>query len=176
MYKNIIKLSGLMSGFNNRKNEFNYSLFSTDGNLVSTDTRRMMIIEDVRPAPKENMLLKCSKISSKIETYCNCMVLNTPARLESEVGLYPDYKRVIPKNLKDIIYLDGDVDVDELLFIIYNQVAVNHKFILDLFKVKNIRLHSVQFGDDAFSPFVINGEIDGHKFKYIIMPLRLKRR
>ncbi len=160
-----------MSDFNNLKVELNYSLFSTDGDLVSTDANRMLIIEGVQPAPKNNMLLKCSSISPKIDSTCNLMKLNTPARHENEVGKYPEYMRIIPKYLKDTINLQDNIDIDNLLKILYNKVLFNYKYILDLYKIKDICIKNVEFNETPRDPFVISGTIDGYKFKYIIMPI-----
>jgi hypothetical protein len=155
------------------KQEFRY-LYNDTKALVATDGRRILILNTVLSSDIE-CLLMVKKVSTSTYTP-NTIVEGYPAI--TDAVSYPDYERIIP-NKKDRTVLDisyGSDDCNELIcFIARLGLTFNVKFIQDLFvnKVNFIITKLIYDKDDINNPFMLEGNIDGYDFKYIVSPIRL---
>lgn len=173
--KNIMKLHGLIAPADHVNYKINYTLYDVkEEKLVSTDTSRLLVTEEIEADYKDNILIKTSRIKKQIEGEGNYNLIfeKYPALLEEKVGRYPDYQRIVPPDTSyfDTISLE-DKDIDEVLQVLYNHVLFNYKFIEELFKCKaNLKEVWIDEKNPARKPFVVLGEVDDKKFKYVIMP------
>lgn len=170
--KNVLKLSSLVADYNNPRMEINYTFY--DGkNLVSTDTKRLLII-DMETFGSEMVLLETGKVAKKKEN-ADGICFGIPCISESKIGKYPSYERIIPKELEkfECIEIPLDATINETLFYIYKYQCFDYKFIECLFKCE-ARIEFAYFNKEyTVSPFVLTGKIDGYNFKYIVMPIKL---